>query len=129
MAAQPIQSRVDVRYEESVEANLPIAEICLTLDMMKELDKHMDWEQEIAGPTTPSWEQPSSVPSSLDTSRKGKGKAVMAESSSSASMTPGRRGRAESAQSSSLMMPIRSGKGNGGSLLRVPNTLLLKSTV
>ncbi|KAF9356192.1 hypothetical protein BGX34_010035, partial [Mortierella sp. NVP85] len=124
MAAKPIQSRVDVRYEESVEANLPIAEICLTLDMMDELDKHMDWQQEIAGPTTPSWEQPSSMPASLDTSsRKGKGKAVMAESSSSASMTPGRRGRAESSQNlfkdMSFVISLSSDSGGNEFALKV----------
>ncbi|GJJ77878.1 hypothetical protein EMPS_10237 [Entomortierella parvispora] len=40
------QSRVDVRFGDNTEANLALNQICLTTEMMAELDKEMNWDSD-----------------------------------------------------------------------------------
>ncbi|KAI1316365.1 hypothetical protein EDD11_010079 [Mortierella claussenii] len=41
-----LQSNVDVRFGDDSEAHLPLRDIMLTMEMMEELDKDMDWDEE-----------------------------------------------------------------------------------
>ncbi|KAF9982684.1 hypothetical protein BGZ65_002587 [Modicella reniformis] len=121
MAADPMQSRVDVRFKDHVEANLPLVDISLTMEMMAELDKDMDWDQEtvhfsqqaippIAEASTTLSRQSSSVSAAPSTPRKNRGKAPIVERSLSSSSTPSRRGRTDSLQGPIQSTLTRSGK-------------------
>ncbi|KAG0234831.1 hypothetical protein B0O80DRAFT_444499 [Mortierella sp. GBAus27b] len=107
MAADPAQSRVDVRFKDHVEANLPLVDISLTIDMMVDLDKDMDWEETpsygepIPPPIAESSSSSSRQPAPPSTPRKSRAKSATAERGVSVSMTPTRRSRAESQQTSS----------------------------
>lgn len=108
------QSRVDVRFEDNVAANVALLHVVLTQDMMDKLDRNIDWEMEDSivsaadqlSQPDPSFAEASTPPS---TPRRGKGLTRVASTGVS---TPGRRGRSEALSSSAPVTPTRRGKGN-----------------
>ncbi|KAF8927972.1 hypothetical protein BGZ58_009983 [Dissophora ornata] len=121
MAPEPVQSRVDVRFEDDSEANLSLQHINLTTDMMAQLDKDMDWDQDttrsaqnvlstIVETSSSLARQSSSISAPPSTPRKNKGRRVAAlERSLSGPSTPNRRGRTDMFQSMGSLTPSRRG--------------------
>ncbi|KAI7816668.1 hypothetical protein BC939DRAFT_34520 [Gamsiella multidivaricata] len=113
------QSRVDVRFDhDKAEANLPLRCINLSEDMMAELDKDMDWDQEAARPSPQSRlfipetsitlsRHSSSVSAPPGTPRKNRSREAAFERSTSMSATPSRRARGNSAQGGGPSTPSR----------------------
>ncbi|KAG0052502.1 hypothetical protein BGZ83_002487 [Gryganskiella cystojenkinii] len=137
------QSRVDVRFLDATEANLPLAEIHLSETLMDEWDQDMDWDAEDSTP--PVTERTASqlqrqvtnielpTSSSLDVGRTGGARSggLSRQSSSSTTVTSpsgtptkGKNNRYANAQRSFQIpsTPSRRSKGSAQSLTAGPST-------
>ncbi|KAF9539098.1 hypothetical protein EC957_005804 [Mortierella hygrophila] len=109
------QSRVDVRFEDNVAANVALLHVVLTQDMMDNLDRDIDWDMEdlsVSAADLLSQPDPSSAEASTPPSTPKRGKGLSRVASTGIS-TPSRRGRSEALSSLAPATPTRRGKETG----------------
>ncbi|KAF9141165.1 hypothetical protein BGX30_005326 [Mortierella sp. GBA39] len=109
------QSRVDVRFEDNVAANVALRHVVLTQDMMDNLDRDIDWDMEdssVSAADLLSQPDPSSAEASTPPSTPKRGKGLSRVASTGIS-TPSRRGRSEALSSLAPATPTRRGKESG----------------